>query len=394
MNEPTIINPFPTITFGEIIDIIVLAILLYTSIVWTQRTRAAFVVRGIVILGIVYIIARYLDLQMTAWIFQAFFAVFLIMIVVIFQEELRHLFERIAVWSLPSTRASASGSTIVDILLRTVADLAKERSGALIVVAGKDPVERHITGGIQLGGTLSEPLLKSIFDRHSPGHDGAVLVENDRVTRFAVHLPLSKDLGQLAHLGTRHSAALGLAELTDALCVVVSEEHGTFSIAKDGRLRQMENLHQVGEAIETFLKEKFPHAEKRTFSLHLLRRNWIAKILSLSLAIGFWYVFVPGSKTIEVTYNVPVTVENLPPGFELEAIQPPEVTVTFVRPRRAFYLFDARKLRATVDGSLADRGRRTFNLSEQNIRYPKDLTVREIRPTTVRISVKKSSPQR
>jgi diadenylate cyclase len=176
MNEPTIINPFPTITFGEIIDIIVLAILLYTSIVWAQRTRAAFVVRGIVILEIVYIIARYLDLQMTAWIFQAFFAVFLIMIVVIFQEELRHLFERIAVWSLPSTRAPASGSTTVDILLRTVADLAKERSGALIVVAGKDPVERHITGGIQLGGTLSEPLLKSIFDRHSPGHDGAVLV--------------------------------------------------------------------------------------------------------------------------------------------------------------------------------------------------------------------------
>jgi hypothetical protein len=122
----------------------------------------------------------------------------------------------------------------------------------------------------------------------------------------------------------------------------------------------------------------------------LLRRNWIAKILSLSLAIGFWYVFVPGSKTIEVTYNVPVTVENLPPGFELEAIQPPEVTATFVGPRRAFYLFDDRKLRATADGSLADRGRRTFNLSEQNIRYPKDLTVREIRPNTVRISVKKS----
>jgi DNA integrity scanning protein DisA with diadenylate cyclase activity len=87
MNEPTIINPFPTITFGEIIDIIVLAILLYTSIVWAQRTRAAFVVRGIVILGIVYIIARYLDLQMTAWIFQAFFAVFLIVIVVIFKKS-------------------------------------------------------------------------------------------------------------------------------------------------------------------------------------------------------------------------------------------------------------------------------------------------------------------
>src|SRR5215467_3517275 len=105
MSDSTGINPFPGITFGEIVDIIFVAVLLYTAIVWLQRTRAAFVVRGIIILGVVYIVARYLDLQMTAWIFQGFFAVFLIMIVVIFQEELRQIFERIAVWSLARKRA-------------------------------------------------------------------------------------------------------------------------------------------------------------------------------------------------------------------------------------------------------------------------------------------------
>jgi diadenylate cyclase len=89
MNNSTVVNPFPAITLPEIMDIIVVAMLLYTAIVWAQRTRAAFVVRGILILGVVYLIARYLELQMTAWIFQGFFAVFLIMIVVIFQEEPR-----------------------------------------------------------------------------------------------------------------------------------------------------------------------------------------------------------------------------------------------------------------------------------------------------------------
>src|SRR5687767_12463236 len=126
------INPFPTITFGEVIDVIFVAILLYTAIVWARQTRAAFVVRGIIILGAIYIIARYLDLQMTAWIFQGFFAIFLIMIVVIFQEELRQFFERIAVWSLTRKRVPALGSSTADILVRTVADLAKEQVGALI----------------------------------------------------------------------------------------------------------------------------------------------------------------------------------------------------------------------------------------------------------------------
>src|SRR5918996_4853003 len=94
------LNTFPTISFAEIIDVIFVAILLYTAIVWARQTRAAFVVRGIAILGAVYLIARQLDLEMTAWIFQGFFAVFLVMIVVIFQEELRQMFERIAIWSL------------------------------------------------------------------------------------------------------------------------------------------------------------------------------------------------------------------------------------------------------------------------------------------------------
>lgn len=162
MGDSTIINPFPTITFAEVVDIIFVAVLLYTAIVWARQTRAAFVVRGILILGGIYIIARYLDLQMTAWVFQGFFAIFLIMIVVIFQEELRQFFERIAVWSLARKRVPALGSHTSDILVRTVSDLAKEHVGALIVIRGNDPLERHITGGIALDGKLSGPLLKSI----------------------------------------------------------------------------------------------------------------------------------------------------------------------------------------------------------------------------------------
>jgi diadenylate cyclase len=394
MNFSTFFNPFQTITLSEVLDIVFVAILLYTAIVWAQQTRAAFVVRGILILGSIYMVARYLDLQMTAWIFQGFFAIFLIMIVVIFQEELRQLFERIAVWSLGRKRVPALGSSTTDLLVRSLADLAKEHIGALIVIRGNDPLERHITGGILLGGKLSGPLLKSIFDPHSPGHDGAVIVENDCITRFAAHLPLSKDLRQLANVGTRHSAALGLAELTDVLCIVVSEERGKISVARDGRLREIDNLQELGAAIERFLQAKFPITERRRVPLQFFRENWIAKAVSLSLAIGFWYIFVPGAKTIDVTYSVPVSVENVPPNLRVEGIEPPVVTATFRGPRRAFYLFDARKIKIAVDVSLAEAGRRTFNISEQNIHYPKELTLQDVSPSTLKLSVKRApSPE-
>jgi diadenylate cyclase len=389
MGDSTIINPFPTITFAEVVDIIFVAVLLYTAIVWARQTRAAFVVRGILILGGIYIIARYLDLQMTAWVFQGFFAIFLIMIVVIFQEELRQFFERIAVWSLARKRIPALGSHTSDILVRTLSDLAKEHVGALIVIRGNDPLERHITGGIPLDGKLSGPLLKSIFDPHSPGHDGAVLVEQDSITRFAAHLPLSKNLTQLSNVGTRHSAALGLAELTDVLCIVVSEERGTISFARDGKLREVENLQQLGAVIDSFLRTKFPSTQQSNISLQFFRENWIAKAISLSLAIGFWYIFVPGSKTVQVSYRIPVSVENLPADLRVEEIEPPVVNATFSGPRRAFYLFDARKIRVAIDVSMADLGRRTFNISEQNIRYPKELTLQELNPSTLKLFVKK-----
>src|ERR1044071_9075542 len=141
----------PDISPAEIVDIIFVAVLLYTAIVWAQRTRAAFVVRGIIILGAIYIIARYLDLQMTAWIFQGFFAVFLVMIVVIFQEELRQMFEQVAVWGLGRARRVPAASETTDVLVRALADLANDHVGALVVIPGRQPLARHVRGGIELG---------------------------------------------------------------------------------------------------------------------------------------------------------------------------------------------------------------------------------------------------
>jgi hypothetical protein len=250
-------------------------------------------------------------------------------------------------------------------------------------------------GGIPLDGKVSEPLLRSIFDPHSPGHDGAVIIEHDRVTRFAAHLPLSKDLRQLVGLGTRHSAALGIAELTDALAIVVSEQRGTISAARDGRLHRLENPQELVALLERFLQKEEPN-ERRIWKwvpVKHLRENWQAKAIALAMAFGFWYVFVPGAKVMEATYRIPVQVQNIPADYELESFQPTEVEATFSGPRRAFYFFHPRRLKVTVDASTAESGRRTFMITPQSIRHPNEITVEEVKPQTLRLTLRRVSAE-
>ena len=385
-------TPLWNIGIPDVIDILFVAVLLYTAIAFLKQTRAAFIIRGIFILAAIYILARYLDLQLTAWIFQGFFAIFLIIIVVIFQEELRQIFERIAVWSLARKADRSLRSDTADILVKTVADLAKDKIGALIVVEGKDPIARHVMGGIEMEGKISEPLLKSIFDPHSPGHDGAIIVEKDRVALFAAHLPLSKDFQQLANVGTRHSAALGLAELSDAFCIAVSEERGTISVARAGRLRPVSNIQELSLLLQGFLQEKYPPTEQRMLSVSLLRENWVTKLVTFSLAIGLWYVLVPGSSTVEVTYQIPVQVQNLQPEYRIAEVEPKKVDATFTGPKRAFYFFDPNRLKVEIDVSLAEPGRKTLRISEQNLRYPPNLTLQQLSPTTIRATISRTVP--
>jgi diadenylate cyclase len=376
--------------FTDLLDVLFVAALLYTLIVWIRRTQAAFVAIGIVILGAFSILARAMDLRLTAWLFQGFFAIFLVIIVVIFQEELRQLFERVALWTLPQRRRhrrlrNDGAAAAADVLVPALADLARDRIGALVVFPGRQPVARHIRGGIELDAKISAPLVKSIFDPHSAGHDGAMIVEGDRVSRFAAHLPLSENFQQLAGVGTRHSAALGLAELSDALSVVVSEERGRISVARDGKLRQLDDAAELGAVVRRFLGEKGPRDRRSRTWMRQWRQNWAYAAASLMLAVALWYLFVPGSRPEEVTYQVPVTVENLPAQLVLDKVEPEAVEVTFSGPRRAFYLFDPRRVAVAVDGSRAEVGRTSVDISDQNVRYPRELTLETMRPERVRM---------
>jgi DNA integrity scanning protein DisA with diadenylate cyclase activity len=365
----------------------VLTTFFYAARGLVRRTEARLVAIGILLRGARYIAARGFDLRLTTWLLQGFFAVFLVIVVVIFQEELRQLFERLALWGLRRRDRAPAAYGPAEIVVSCAAEFARSRVGALIVLVGRQPIARHLHGGVALNGVLSEPLLKSIFDPHSAGHDGAVIIERDTLARFAAHLPLSTDFRQLSGVGTRHGAALGLAERSDAFCIVVSEERGEISIAHQGVLRRLRAPAELEVAVQTFLRTTFPSQSDRHVLWSLLRENWAEKVASLALVIGLWYLFVPGSRPATISYPIAVKVVNLPPGYALEKVEPAEVTAVFSGLRRAFYLFDPHRIDLTVDASMARYGRRTFAVSEDQIHHPPDVTIDDVQPDEIRIVV-------
>lgn len=371
-------------SFWDLVDVAIVSLLVYSVLVWFKRTKAVFVAVGMFILAGVYLLARGMNLVLTAYIFQGFFAVFLIALVVIFQEELRHFFERVAVWSLGGPAPTPLQAVEIELLVRTLGDLSREKVGALVVLKGKDPVERHISGGEELDGRLSEALLKSIFDPHSEGHDGAIIIDRNRIQHFGALLPLSKEFQKIGKGGTRHAAGLGLAELTDALCLIVSEERGSISVAHNGELAEVPDLPALQDRIAWFLREIGTTREPLREYWHTNLREKAAAIL---LSFGFWLLFAEGSKTISREYDVPIVAHNVPAGLAVEGVEPEAVRATLAGLRRDFYLLDAGALRVHLDLSRGEPGPRGYMLSEKEFHLPDEISLMRLDPPTVTVEL-------
>ncbi|HNR14427.1 MAG TPA: diadenylate cyclase, partial [Thermodesulfobacteriota bacterium] len=272
-------------------------------------------------------------------------------------------------------------------LVHTATDLAKEKIGALIVLRGKDMIIRHLSGGIELNGKVSEALLKSIFDPHSIGHDGAVIIERGKLTRFAAKLPLTKDLYNIGNVGTRHAAAVGLSELTDAMCIVVSEERGAVSIARRGKLSHIHGPEKLSLELENFYREINPSPRKSMFA-ELSKKNSREKIIAVSLAVALWFVLVDGSKSAYRTITIPVEYSILPSHLTVTEIDPAQVDVSLSGPQRAFYFLSKKKVKVFLKLWNLHEGTYQARISKSDLSLPKNLVVENIEPPAIRVVVK------
>jgi hypothetical protein len=207
------------------------------------------------------------------------------------------------------------------------------------------------------------------------------------VRRFAAHLPLSTNFEQLCLRGTRHAAALGLAERTDALCIVVSEERGTVSIARRGALRELAQPAELARVLAEFAGELASPLVARRGIARRIAARWRELLAATAGSALLWALVVPGSQVAEVDVEAPVALGELPPGFELVGVDPPRVQVRVSGLRRQLFLLDRSAIRVELDGYLVELGRRSFEVSPADVRLPSGLTAVRVSPEKVRVSV-------
>jgi len=377
----------PGLVLRELLDLALVTALLYGLIVSFRGARARLVLVGVGLLGVLLLAARQLGLTLTAVLLQGLLLVALVLSVLVFQEDLRRVLERLAQRLTRGAQPQAPPE-VADVVARAAFEMGRQGRGALLVLPRRDPLERHGEGGLPLDGRITEALLLSLFDPNSPGHDGAAIVEGDRVTRFAVHLPLSHDFEELGGRGTRHAAGLGLSERTDAACVIVSEERGEVSLAHRGRLNVIETPADLALHLRVLAGAVDATQLRRQRLRERLRAQGVPLLLALAASLALWVLMVPGSETAERAFLLPVEVDNLPAGFVLEEVQPSDVEVVVTGPRRLLLLLDSSSLDVRVDAFLVQLGRRTFEINPAAVQHPPGVGVSAVEPNRVQLRVR------
>jgi len=245
INNYLVLLSVPEINFTDIIEICILAFLIYHVIKWVKNTRAWVLVKGLVVIAVFWFMAVIFKLNVIIWIISNTISVGIIAIVIIFQPEFRKALEQLGQKNLVKSiitfddskdRIEMFSDHTLNEIVRATFELARTKTGALIVLQQDSPLSDFESTGILIDSLISSELLINIFEHNTPLHDGAVILRGNRIIAATCYLPLSDNMQLSKDLGTRHRAGIGISEVSDCVTIIVSEETGKVSIAIGGKL--------------------------------------------------------------------------------------------------------------------------------------------------------------
>lgn len=259
---------FPELHMTDLLEILIIAFLVYQLMMWIKNTKAWMLMKGIVVLGIFVLLAALFKMNTILWLVKNSVAVMATAAVIVFQPELRRALEKLgerkfitAVVPFDTKRESGRFSeATVDGIVEAVFSMSRVKTGALIVVEQAIKLTEYESTGIQLDCIVSGQILVNIFEHNTPLHDGAIIIRNNRIVSATCYLPLSDNMGLSKELGTRHRAAVGMSEVSDALVIAVSEETGHVSVAQGGQLVRNITKEQLEERLEYIQNRKLDSA--------------------------------------------------------------------------------------------------------------------------------------
>ena len=255
----------PSIGFTDILEIIIISVIVYQMLNWVQLTRAWTLFKGIIMLLLFALFAAIFQLNTISWLLSNSLSVGITAAIIIFQPELRRALEQLGRKKIFSNifsfsageyegRQSAFTEKTINEVVRASYEMGEVKTGALIVIEQNVALGEYVRTGISIDGLVTSQLLINIFEHNTPLHDGALIIRDGRIRAAGCLLPLTEDRTLSTELGTRHRAAIGLSEQTDAVVVVVSEETGTISYTYGGHIYRHLPEDQIKEALRTFME--------------------------------------------------------------------------------------------------------------------------------------------
>lgn len=258
-NVQSWISFLPRITLSNLFEIIIIAVLVYEILIWIKNTRAWNLLMGLVVILAFGLVAAIFHFDTILWIMEKTGTIAVTALIIIFQPELRRALEQLGSKNLISDillfddekDSQEFTERTANEIVKATFEMAKVKTGALIVIERNVSLKEIERTGIEINGTVSSQLLINIFEHNTPLHDGAVIIRGNRVTAATCYLPLSDNMMISKDLGTRHRAAVGISEITDSITVVVSEETGRVSVVEGGILRRLSDAESLRKVLAT-----------------------------------------------------------------------------------------------------------------------------------------------
>jgi diadenylate cyclase len=377
--------PLILVRWQSVVDFAVLTTALYILLRWAQQARALRVALVVVGLHAGALVARHFDLPITSWVFDGAAILAIVLLLLVFQAELRRFFMRIDSvlnWRAHSaSRLTETYQSIAGAAFR----LASASVGALIVVARRNSVTELVSDGITLEAAVSSEILEAIFQKTSPVHDGAVIIRGDRIVRAATVLPLTERDRVPSYYGTRHRAAMGLSERCDALVIVVSEERGEVTLMEARRIVRLDDAQKLTQMLDKLCAH--PAAGLGTRLRHSLFSNGAVKLAALGLATAIFGSSFLSTGTTVRTIAVPVEFVGVPAGMDLTALSSDRLEVQV---RGSAWLMDSVSLsRLVARFSLRGAGAGVMNLpvDSASLGLPPGIVMERVVPEHIRIKL-------
>ena len=383
---------FTSIRWQDIIDILLNSYILFRLYVLFRGTTVFRVITGIAILWIFQRIAVFFGLILTSWALQGITAVAALIIIIVFRNEIRSVLQAKNLKAILWGFHHKTVHTPIEIIAESVNALSRRHIGALIVFPAKEDIQDIVQGGSTWQGLVSKEMIMSIFWPDNPVHDGAAIIEGNRITEVGIILPLSKSDDLPSHQGTRHRAALGLAEMTDALIVAVSEETGNIVVAKKSVITEISYASELililQEHVGITEKEKgYPKKEKLEIG--------IAALVSILFVTGIWFSFSRGLDSL-ITLEIPVEYTKRDPGMEIVDTSVNAVSLHLGGSGTLIKSIRAEQVQVRLDLEKGVVGQNTFSITQENITLPPGIFLKKVIPSVVEltldVTIKKKLP--